>query len=260
LVKTVACGLKNLPALPGLLKGRYDIFYHLGWSHTDKIGRLDPPRQAANIGYTLEAVDAAAKLGCRTFLGAGSQSEYGPAAGAINEKTPAAPEFAYAIAKYAAGRLSAIRCRELGLKHVWTRIFSVYGPFNRPDNMILSCVDRLLRRQKPAMTKCEQIWDYLYCSDAARALYLAAARGKDQAVYNVGSGRGRRLKDYVNEIRDEAGPGMKIGFGKKPYPRGQVMFLRADISRLTKDTSFQPKVSFKEGIRRTVEWYREVNK
>lgn len=256
-VKIVSCDLKDIQRLPRMIGGRCDVFFHLGWAGTDKKGRNDPWLQSANIDHTLRAVKAAKELGCKVFLGAGSQAEYGKASGVISTSTPAAPEFAYAAAKYAAGRLSAMLCEKLGIKHVWARVFSVYGPNNRKDNMIMYCIGKLLKRQKPALTKGKQLWDYLYCSDAARALYLAALKGRDQGVYNVGSGQARPLKEYVNIIRNMIDSRLKIGFGEVEYAPGQIMRFCADISNLTRDTGFVPTVPFARGIKETINWRKE---
>ena len=58
-------------------------------------------------------------------------------------------------------------------------------------------------------------------------------------------------------IRDAAAPGAEIGFGEIPYQEKQVMYLCADISDLEKDTGFAPRVTFAEGIEKTVDWCRK---
>jgi nucleoside-diphosphate-sugar epimerase len=259
-VNVVECGLEETEKLASLLKGEYDAFYHFGWTDTDKNGRNDAIKQARNIDYTLQAVNVAAKMGCKIFLGAGSQAEYGRVTGSISPDTKAAPEVAYGAAKYAAGKLSAILCGKLGIKNVWTRIFSVYGPNDSPGTMIMYCIDRLLKNEKPALTKCGQMWDYLYCSDAARALLLAGEKGRDMAVYNIGGGTARPLKEYVEILRDSINPLLEVGIGSVEYAQNQVMSLCADISSLTHDTGFLPQVQFSSGIKETIKWQMENTK
>lgn len=256
-VEIVECSLNEIAKLPARVSGDFDVFFHLGWGHTDKEGRVNPVLQEANIKYTLDAVKTASVLGCKTFIGAGSQAEYGKASGIIDEKTAIAPEMAYGIAKYAAGRLSSLSCSALGLRHIWTRIFSVYGPYNRDDNMIVYCMDKLIKGEKPSLTKCEQQWDYLYCEDAARALYLTFEKGMDKTVYNIGGGRTRLLSEYIKIMRDAINPSLELGFGDIPYPDGQVMHLCADISLINRDTGYMPQTDFKHGIEETIKWYRE---
>ena len=68
------------------------------------------------------------------------------------------------------------------------------------------------------------------------------------------------LREYITDIRDVVNPDLEIGIGEREYYPNQVMRLTADISELTADTGFQPEVDFKEGIRRTMEWYKGVEK
>lgn len=243
--------------LPAALRGHIDAFFHLGWAGTSGAGRNDVAAQCANIGYTLDAVSLADRLGCEVFLGAGSQAEYGRVEGKLTPQTPAFPENAYGVAKLAAGRLSALACAQLGIRHVWTRILSVYGPWDGMQTMVLSAIDRLLSGEVPAFTPAEQQWDYLYCTDAARALLLAAEKGRDSAIYCIGSGQARQLADYIRAIRDAVDPDSQVAIGALDYGPSQVMYLCADITDLQRDTGFEVQVPFEQGIAETVEWMRE---
>lgn len=236
---------------------KYDVFYHLAWANTFGESRNDVSSQAKNIEYALDAVYLADALGCKTFLGAGSQAEYGRVNGLLNADTPAFPENGYGIAKLAAGDLTRILAHQLGIKHVWARILSVYGPYDGLGTMISSVGSALLRGEIPELTPCEQTWDYLYAEDAACALYLAADKGTDGAVYCIGGGEGRPLLEYVSILRDEISPHASLRIGAKPYSEKQVMCLIADISDLTRDTGFLPKVPFEKGIKKTIDWLRE---
>jgi nucleoside-diphosphate-sugar epimerase len=118
------------------------------------------------------------------------------------------------------------------------------------------CIQTLLKGEKPSLTKAEQMWDYIYSADCARALYLIAEKGRHGAIYPVGSGQERPLREYFECIRDGIDPSLPLGIGEKQYSDGQVMRLCADISELTKDTGFAPEYSFEEGIKKTIDWIR----
>lgn len=255
-VKVVLCDIEDISQLPQMLKGKYDVFYHLAWADTFGEGRNNIDSQMHNIEYTLAAVETAAKLGCKRFVGAGSQAEYGRVEGSLNAMTPTFPENGYGIAKLCAGQLSRIRCKQLGMEHIWTRILSIYGPFDGEKTMISTVIRRLLKGESPSCTRGEQLWDYLYAKDAGTALYLLGEKGKDQKVYCIGSGRAKPLKDYICCIRDMIDPQLPVGFGEIPYGEKQVMHLCADIDELTADTGFLPQYSFGEGIKETIEWIK----
>lgn len=239
------------------LPQKADVFFYLGWEGTYGASRDDLYLQHKNIKNTLDAVWLAHNLSCEAFIGTGSQAEYGKCSEVITPVTPTFPETGYGIAKLCAGQMSRNLCKQLGIRHVWTRIFSVYGPMDHNYTMVMSGIYKLLNGERPSYTKGEQQWDYLYSEDAARALYLVACNGKDQAVYCIGSGNVRPLKDYILAIRDAVNPDAEIGLGEVPYPNGQVMYLQADIQTLTRDTGFIPQVSFEEGIQKTVQWCRK---
>ena len=74
------------------------------------------------------------------------------------------------------------------------------------------------------------LWDYLFSEDCAKAFLLIAEKGKNGAIYTVGSGNAIPLKNYMEVIRDIINPNFKIGFGNIDYYPNQVMYLCADIS------------------------------
>lgn len=234
-----------------------DAFLHLAWAATSGGGREDVDLQLSNIAYTLDAVRLAARFGCSVFLGAGSQAEYGIATAALTEQTPVDPQSGYGIAKYTAGKLSRTLCRQLGIRHTWARILSIYGEQDAQTTLIMYLVRTLLAGEVPQLTPCEQIWDYLYIEDAASALIAIADRGRDGGVYPVGSGAPKPLAEYVRILRDAIDPTLALGFGARDYYPHQPMYLAADITTLTNDTGFVPQTTFADGIRSVVAAVRE---
>lgn len=257
-IRIVECNLDEIRKLPDMLNGRYDVFFHLAWTHTVGEGRNDIDAQTRNICYAMDAVEAADKLGCECFIGAGSQAEYGRYEGRLSSTVSTFPENGYGIAKLCAGQMSRIRCSQLGIRHIWFRILSVYGRYDGEQSMIMSGIRSMLKGESTEYTPAEQIWDYLYSEDAAEALYLAADKGRDGAVYCLGSGQARPLKEYIEIMRDEINPALSLKIGARPYADKQVMHLCADITDLRNDTGFVPRVEFREGIRKTIEWLKGV--
>lgn len=256
LIHIIPSELKHLENLKVENRG-YDAFYHFGWTGTDKESRNDPDEQMMNIKYTLDAVRLAKRMGCCAFIGAGSQAEYGRVSDIISPSTAVNPDNSYGIAKYAAGQLSSILCKELGMKHIWTRIFSIYGLYDNEATMVMYSINQLIKEEKPFFTKSEQVWDYLYSEDAARAFYLIGVSGRDQSLYCIGSGKARPLIEYIKIIRDCIDERLQLGIGDIAYSPNQVMHLCADISNLVEDTGFYPEIDFREGIKRTISWVKE---
>lgn len=245
-VKIVECNLSDYHSLN--LDGEYDAFVHLSWEKTFGASRDDAEVQTRNIQYTLDACHLAHRCGCKVFVGAGSQAEYGVQAVDLTPDLAVKPESGYGIAKYAAGKLSAMLCKSLGMRQCWVRILSVYGANDGENSLISYLVREIKGGNSPQLTKCEQLWDYLYADDAGEAILAVTEKGKDGKSYPLGSGNGRRLSEYVEDIRNAINPSVELQFGAKDYYPHQPMHLVADISELTEDTGWKPRFSFTEGL------------
>lgn len=231
---------------------KYDAFYHLAWNGTVGEARNDMQLQVKNIQYTLDAVKLAKRLGCHTFIGAGSQAEYGRVEGVLRPDTPAFPENGYGMAKLCAGQMSRSVCEQLGIGHIWVRILSVYGPYDGKNSMIMSSLRKMLHNEPTEYTKGEQLWDYLYSEDAAEAMLGLGTRGIHGKTYCLGSGEIHPLLWYIQIMHQMTNSTADLGIGKIPYGDKQVMHLQADISALQQDIEFMPKMSFKDGITKII--------
>ena len=231
----------------------FDMFFHMAWEAPFGAGRDDIFLQLQNVRAAMEAAKFAKQLGCQVFVGTGSQAEYGRVGEVrLRSDTPVNPETGYGSAKLCAGYLTRQFAEQEGMRHIWTRILSVYGPYDRSETLISTAVSRMRNNEDTEFTPCEQIWDYIYSEDAARALLLAGEKGIHGKTYVIGSGEAHPLRWYIEKIAEITGYTKEIGFGKRPYNEKQVMHLVADITELTEDTGFLPEIGFDEGIRRLI--------
>ena len=249
LVTVKPCSLEEMATLPNDTGREYDVFYHLAWSGTFGPSRNDMFLQNKNVQYALDAVGLAKRFGCRTFLGAGSQAEYGRTDAVMSETTPTFPETGYGMAKLCAGQMTRSYAHALGLKHIWVRILSVYGENDGAGSMISTTIEKLLNRERPVFTEGTQLWDYLYSGDAANALFLLGEKGRDGRVYVTASGETAPLQDYITRLRDVVAPDAELGFGEY-VTAAPPLSIQADITPLKQDVGFAPQVSFEEGVRR----------
>ncbi|MBR4152123.1 MAG: NAD(P)-dependent oxidoreductase [Selenomonadaceae bacterium] len=232
-----------------------DVFYHFAWAVTTHEGRTNVDIQEANIRYTLDAVRLAKKCGCHKFIFAGSQAEYGLSNKPLNRDTPIRPFTAYGVSKFTAGKLAEMLCNSLGITFVWSRIVSTYGINDAEYTLISYVINCFKNNISPVLTGCEQIWDYLYAEDAARAFRLLG-ECSTEGVYVIGSGIGQPLKKYLETIYRLIKSNVPLNFGGKPYAKNQVMYLEADISDLKRDTGFKPQISFEEGISQILDSFK----
>ena len=234
----------------------FDVFFHLGWANTKREMRDNIEEQNKNVIYSCHAVDVAHQLGCHTFIGVGSQAEYGRKEVPLTGEMLCEPESAYGVMKLCACYTTRMLCKRYHMRHIWTRLLSGYGIYDNIDSMLISNILNSLHKKKVKFSKGNQIWDFIYMDDVANALFLIAQKGKNDAIYPIGSGEARPLKEYIKILCDKLGEPSEMGLGEIPYSENQVMHLAADISELKEDTGWMPMVSFEDGIERVIEFYR----
>lgn len=257
LVKISYCSLEEM-AYYEPKENDYDTFFHLAWAGPYGEDRNNMFLQANNIKYELDAVKLAKRFGCKVFVGAGSQAENGrlPNGIKVSPQSPENPDNGYGIAKLASCRLSKILCNQLGIRHNWCRILSTYGPGDGVHTFVMSTIIKFINGENCDFTQGEQLWDFCYNGDVANAFYLVAKKGKPDAIYTIGTGKTKPLKEYITIIRDSISSELKCNFGAIEYFPNQVMYLCADINDLQRDTGFEPQIDFETGISRTIDWYK----
>lgn len=228
-----------------------DIFIHCAWRGVGGQDRNEAFQITDNLPMTLDAVELAAASGCRQWIGLGSQAEYGNQNRRLAEDAPLRPTTVYGKAKLAAGVAARALCEANGIAGSWLRVFSTYGPADAPHWFLPYVIQEFLAGRAPKLTKCEQLWDYLYVEDAARAVCVIAD-GTTGGVFNLGSGSSRPLSDYIESIRNALGTSIEPLYGAVAYRPDQVMHLEANITRLTEATGWIPVVSLEQGIRNII--------
>lgn len=248
-VNTVFCSLEELQDLHDLDGEKFDIFYHLAWKGTTGSERDNINLQMNNVHYTLDAVNLSVRLGCHTFVGIGSQAECGRVDSKINSRTTCNPESAYGAAKLSANHMSRMLAMQMGMRHIWVRLLTVYGPYDGAG-FVAPAIKKIHRGEIPAFTKGDQIWDFLYYKDAGKALRLLGEKGVDGKTYAIGYGVEKTLRTYITEMNNSLAPDIKFLIGKIPYSGKQVMYLCADNTEISNDVGWEPQTVFATGVRK----------
>jgi nucleoside-diphosphate-sugar epimerase len=227
---------------------------HLAWSGVTNSHRNDRS-QIENLHATLALIDVAHAAGARAFVGVGSQAEYGPSSGALDESSPTQPTTLYGITKLSTCLFARQLCDDLGVRFAWVRLFSSYGPMDDESWLIPSMVLTLLAGGRPKLTLGEQRWDYVYVKDAADALARVALAPTASGIFNLGSGTTATIRSITEQVRDLIDPSLPLGFGEVPYRPDQVMHLEARTDRL-RAIGWSPTVGLAEGLSETVAYFR----
>lgn len=198
------------------------------------------------------------------FLHVSTDEVYGSlgAEGLFEETTPYDPSSPYSASKAASDHLAKAWQRTYGFPVVVSNCSNNYGPYHFPEKLIpLTILNALSRRPLPVYGKGENIRDWLYVEDHARALDLIAEKGVPGETYNVGGRNERRNIDVVTTIcaiLDELQP------AETPYGDlitfvtdrpGHDARYAIDATRLETELGWRALENFDTGIRKTVQWY-----
>ena len=245
--------LADIRTLHGFLA---DAWIHIGWDGAGSDNRTKRDVQQRNVTYALDAVEAAAALGCRRFLFTGSQAEYGVWHQTVAEDTPCHPVSEYGKAKVDFCEKAKILCKQKNMEYIHTRIYSVYGPGDHPWSLVQSCLRAFCEGGSMKLGECTQNWNFLYIDDAAAAL-VSLLTEAPAGVYNIGSSDTRPLRSYIEEMYALCGSQGSYSYGERPQNAEGPADLMPDISRILRETSWRPARTFAEGIYETLHSLRE---
>lgn len=227
----------------------FDYFFHLAWCGTTGNQRNDEQLQIANYNAVLSSIKLAKRIGCKKYIGIGSQAEYGRKNTPLTADMSCSPDNYYGKYKLKSGINGKKLANKLNLEFNWIRVASVFGNSRDESSLPSYIIRELTEGNKPQFTLSEQIWDFLYAVDAADAIFRVAEKGIDGKTYVLGSGKGLELKEYIKTAFKIIAPNEIPKFGDLEYSQNQIMYLVADISELRKDTGFVPRFTFEDAIK-----------
>lgn len=243
------CSMEEYSTLDKHVLG-IDAAVLLAWNGTRGSLRMDSSLQKANYEYNMKAIQSLIHAGCKTIITAGSQAEYGFYEGLISEDYECHPNTEYGKYKLKLYEDARATCEMCGVKLIEPRYFSLYGPNDYKDTLIMSLIRKMLKSEPCDLTECIQKWDYLYIDDAVDALYRLIVNDCEGGVYNVGSGDTRDLKEYVLEVKRILRSDSVLNFGAIPYPETGMVSICPDVCKLMDSISWKPQVTFEDGIRK----------
>ena len=256
-LRIVYCDLSDFRNLANYISDRdIDVLYHLAWAGGAGALRGNSDVQIKNIQYTCDTVKACADIGCKRFVFAASIMEYEIDALMATDATPGINTL-YCSAKVAADYMARTVAGSLGVDYIRAVISNIYGPGEMSPRLINTSLRKLLHGEHCAFSAGEQIYDFIYIDDAARAFIEIARKGVPNKTYYIGSQDPKPLKDFLCTMRDMVDPAIEIGLGEIPFNGISLTYNEFDINVVKDDTGFVPIVPFTEGIRNTIKWIRE---
>lgn len=184
----------------------------------------------------------------------------------FTETTPYAPSSPYSASKASSDHLVRAWLRTYGLPTIVTNCSNNYGPFHFPEKLIpLMILNALDGKPLPVYGNGQQIRDWLFVEDHARALYKVVTEGKVGETYNIGGHNEKANIDVVRticQLLEELVPNKPKGVVKyedlityvKDRPGHDVRYA-IDATKINQELGWKPQETFESGIRKTVEWY-----
>jgi UDP-glucose 4-epimerase len=222
----------------------------------------DPLRSnKANVTATLNMLVAARDAQVKRFVFASSSSVYGDSKTLPKVETmPENPLSPYALTKLAGEKYSVVFHRIYGLPAVSLRYFNVFGPRQDPHSpysaVISRFVEAALRGIRPIIYgDGEQSRDFTYVDNVVEANLLAClANDVGGMVFNIGTGQRHTLNDLLCSLSAIVGHQLEPHYANARV--GDVRHSQAGIEKAQRFLGFEPRVSFQEGLERTVDWFR----
>jgi UDP-glucuronate 4-epimerase len=213
----------------------------------------------SNIVATTLLMEMAHKFGVQNFVFASSSSVYGGSKSTFfseeeNVDNPVSP---YAATKKACELLAYTYHHLYRLNVTGLRFFTVYGPRGRPDMAPFKFIDRISRGiQIEKFGDGSSSRDYTYIADIVDGIIRAIDRPYPYQIFNLGKGNGTSLNEFISIVEKHTGKEAMIK--QLPDQAGDVPYTCADVTKASVLLGYNASVSFDDGIRETVEWYRSA--
>jgi dTDP-glucose 4,6-dehydratase len=183
----------------------------------------------------------------------------------LHERSPINPKSVYATSKVAADFLTMNYHDAFGVPGVVTRMFNNYGPRQNPRYVTGTIITQALTRETIELGQLDPMRDFCFCTDGVRGHLMVAARGIPGDLYVYGQGKNVSMREWADMILRV---GLEQGYwdGSREivstaerYRPGasEVMALRVGYEKLNRETGWEPRVAWEEGIAKTIAWYAE---
>ena len=228
-------------------------------SHVDRSIKSASEFVRTNIAGVQVILDGIKKSGRQIrFLQVSTDEVYGSILeGSWDEDSPLLPNSPYSASKAGGELLARSYHRTHGLDVVITRCSNNYGPYHFPEKLIPLFITNLLEGKKvPVYGSGKNVRDWLHVDDHCRGIYSVLTNGRSGEVYNIGGGQELTNNNITNLILEEMGAdASSIEYVEDR--KGHDLRYSVDWRKINKELDYQPLVKFEDGLKETIQWYRD---
>jgi UDP-glucose 4-epimerase len=254
--------LRDPAAVARAVRGTQVILHQAALNSNPRSIQEPGPTNAVNVGGTLLLLEAARAAGVRRVVYASSSSVYGDTPGLPKtEEMPLSPKAPYGVSKLAAEYYCRVFTQVYGLPTVSLRYFNVFGPRQHPDSEYAAVIPRFLRRmlagERPVIFgDGEQSRDFTAVENVVAANLLAAETTQGIGeVFNIACGQTSTLNQLVAWLNQLLGTDLSAIY-EAPRP-ADIRHSYASIRKAEAMLDYRPTLEVQEGLRRTVEWFKQ---
>ena len=212
-----------------------------------------------NILATQMLLESLKGKGLKKFIYASSSSVYGDCQLPMKEESRTKPVSPYGVSKLAGENLCQLYNKNYGIPTISLRYFTVYGPRQRPDMAFHKFIKKILNGEKIVIYGSgKQTRDFTYIDDAIEANILAMNSDFSGEIFNVGGGARIILHDAIGLLGGILNKKPDIEFSD--FQKGDVRDTEADTEKSRRMLSFSPKISIEAGLKKEIEWIKELMK
>jgi nucleoside-diphosphate-sugar epimerase len=259
-IRIIEADLRNRGALASIGEFAPEVVFHLAaYNHVGQSFVQVEECFDVNAKGTANLIDTC-RNSVETFLYMSTSEVYGLQAEVpFLESMCPQPISPYAITKYAGEQYCQMKQRIGGEPSVVIlRPFNTFGPYQSAKAVIPELIVNCLRGGSIKTTKGEQTREFNYVSNVVDALVMAGFHGgKIDGPVNIAAGEEVSIRDLVMKIAELTGSSAKLEIGSLPYRPTEIWRMYADSTRARTILGWKPEVSLEEGLKRTIEWFRE---
>ena len=232
---------------------KIDVFFHLAWAGTSGMERADIALQLKNVQAAYDAVKLAAKLQCKRFVNAGSIMEYEAIQYIAKDGSLPGMGYIYSTAKLTADFMAKTAAVQEKMGYNNVIISNIFGAGEYSARFFNTTLRKMLKSERIPLTCGNQLYDFIYVSDAVKAIILVGKKGEKNVSYYIGNETQKPLKQFVIEMKEVLKSDSELVFGEIPFTGAMLSYHEFDVAAVA-SLGFHPEITFKQGVILTKDW------
>lgn len=228
------------------------VFFNLAWGGQTGLSDQNINFQLKNVSTSCQAFEVAVQIGCKRFIQIGTMEElFALRYLTLDYKNQVRGNrhIVYALAKILARKALKLKSLESAIEYIYVNHSHIMGVGDDKDSFLQSTLIKLIMGKELNFTSGEQIFDVVSLEDCVNAYYLIGNSGRPHQEYWIGSGKPRKLREYVEIMYDLYPSKEKMNFGAVGYEDVKVDLDDFSIALLQEHTGYNPKLTYQEIVK-----------